>query len=211
MAVAWMLRKTFFDVQQYIASHEQADPVMEVLTAALKGELPIRVTVRRAIDIRTAFRIADEYGLKIVLDECTEGYKVPALIADKKAPAVLGPFYYYPHTYSQYSEGRECNWNNAGILADAGVSVILASGADSQAADPLTAALFAVRHGMPRERALQAITLAPAQVLGVADRVGSLERGKDADVLILSGDPLAGTSRVQRVLVDGRTVYKAEL
>ena len=211
MAVAWMLRKSFFDAQQYTAeSPEQTDAAMDVLTAAAEGELPLRVTVRRAIDIRTAFRIADEYDLHIILDECTEGYKVAELIAEKKAPVVLGPYYFYPRTRDQYNEGREFNWNNAGILARAGVKVVLASGAEPEMANLLTAAMFAVRHGMPADEALKAITLTAAEVLGLADRVGSFEVGKDADILILSGEPLAGTSRVRRVILNGRTVHEAE-
>jgi len=210
MAVNWMLRKSFFDAQQYAEGHEQEDPAMEVLAAALAGELPIRVEARRAIDIRTAFRIADEYGLKIILDECTEGYKVPELIAEKEAPVVTGPFYYYPANYSQYSEGREVNWNNAGILAGAGVKVALTSGASTQTPSLLEAAVLAVRHGMSRDDALRAITVTPAEILGVADRVGSLKAGADADILILNGDPLADTSRPTRVILNGRIVYRAE-
>jgi len=210
MGVAWMLRKTLTDAKQYAESHERPDPAMEVVSAAIKNQIPIRMIARRAIDIRTAFRIADEYGLKIIVDECTEGYKVPELIAAKQAPVVLGPFYYYPRTYSQYVEGRECNWNNPGILAKAGAKVVLTSGADPDGVDPLTAAVFAVRHGMASDQAIRAVTLTPAELLGIADRVGSLDPGKDADVLILSGDPLASTSRVQRVILNGRTVYQAE-
>ncbi len=209
MAVSWMLRKSFFDAQQYAASHEKEDPAMDVLSAALKGEIPIRITVRRALDIRTAFRIADEYGLQLILDECTEGYKAAEKIAEKRTPVVLGPFYYYPGTYSQYTEGRKINWNNAGILANAGVKVALASGMQTESIDLLTAATFAVRHGMPRDEALKAITLTPAEILSVADRVGSLEKGKDADILILSGHPLIATSRIERVILNGRMVYQA--
>jgi imidazolonepropionase-like amidohydrolase len=210
MAVSWMLRKSFFDAQQYAASHEKADPAMDVLSAALKGEIPIRVTVRRALDIRTAFRIADEYGLRLILDECTEGYKVAEKISEKRTPVVLGPFYYYPRTSSQYSEGRKVNWNNAGILANAGVKVALASSMETGSIDLLTAATFAVRHGMPRDEALKAITLTPAEILGVADRLGSLEKGKDADILALSGEPLAATSRIERVILSGKTVYQVD-
>jgi imidazolonepropionase-like amidohydrolase len=210
MAVAWMLRKGFLDAQQYARSHDRRDPVMEVLAAALQKEIPLRVTVRRAIDIRTAFRIADEYGLRIILDECTEGYKVADLIAEKQAPVVLGPFYFYPRTPSQYREGEEVNWNNAGILAKSGVQVALASGAESQTGSLLSVAMFAVRHGMPRDKALQGVTLTAAEVLGVADRVGSLDKGKDADILILNGDPLDPTSRIQRVILKGQTVCQAE-
>lgn len=208
MAVAWMLRKSFFDAQQYAKSREQDDPEMEVLSAALKGDIPLRVTVRRAIDIRTAFRIADEYGLKLVVDECTEGYKVASLIAGKNAPVVLGPFYFYPVSYSQYSEGREVNWNNAGILAEAGVKVALASGAQPGAYDLLATATLAVRQGMPADQALRAITLTAAEILGVDDQVGSLEQGKAANILILSGNPLVATSRIERVVLGGETVYE---
>jgi len=217
MAVAWMLRKSFFDAKQYIAFHEKEDPNMEIVSAALKGKIPIRVAVRRAIDIRTALRIANEYGLSLILDECTEGYKVAEEIAKKNIPVVLGPFYYYPRTSDQYEEGREINWNNAGILAKAGVKVAIASnaqdgprfvGTQDESIDLLTAATFAVRHGMVPDDALKAITLTPAEILGVADRVGSLEKGKDADILILSGNPLAVTSRIKRVILKGETVYQ---
>jgi len=240
MAVAWMLRRSFFDAKQYITSHEPApaspdspalrlagkswgggkeDPNMEIVAAALQGKIPIRVAVRRAIDIRTALRIANEYGLSLILDECTEGYKVAEEIAKKNAPVVLGPFYYYPRTSSQYEEGREVNWNNAGILAKAGVRVAIASnaqegprfvGTQDESIDLLTAATFAVRHGMAPTDALKAITLTPAEILGVADRVGSLEKGKDADILILSGNPLAATSRIKRVILKGETVYQID-
>lgn len=209
MAVSWMLRKSFFDAKQYSASHETEDPAMDILSAALKGEIPIRVTARRALDIRTAFRIADEYGLRLILDECTEGYKVAEKIAEKSTPVVLGPFYYYPRTYSQYSEGRKVNWNNAGILAKAGVKVALASGMQTGSMNLLTSATFAVRHGMPRDEALKAITLTPAEILNVADRVGSLEKGKDADILILSGHPLVATSSIERIILNGKTAYRA--
>jgi imidazolonepropionase-like amidohydrolase len=123
---------------------------------------------------------------------------------------VLGPFYFYPRTSSQAREGEEVNWNNAGILATSGVEVALASGAESQTGSLLSVAMFAVRHGMPRDEALKGVTLTAARVLGVADRVGSLDKGKDADILILSGDPLDPTSRIQRVILKGQTVCQAE-
>lgn len=210
MAVAWMLRKCFFDAQQYAASAREEDADLKVIAAALKGVIPIRVNVRRAIDIRTALRIADEYRFRLVLDECTEGYKVADELAKKEVPVVLGPFYYYPTGSSQYDEGREVNWNNAGLLVRAGVKVAIASNGQDESIGLLTAAAFAVRHGMPRAEALRSITLVPAQILRVADRVGSLEKGKDADLLILSGDPLAVTSRIQRVILNGKTVYQMD-
>ncbi len=210
MAIIWMLRKSFFDTHEYAKSGEKDDPDLEVLASALDDKIPVRLNVRRAINIRTALKLAEEYDFQLILDECTEGYKVAEEIAQNKVPVVLGPFYYYPGSLGQYREGREVNWNNAGILTKAGVKVALTSGAQAQSIDLLTAAAFAVRHGMPRDKALKAITTTPAEILGVADKVGSLEKGKDADILILSGDPLEVTTRIEKVILNGKTVYKAE-
>jgi len=208
MAIIWMLRKSFFDAQQQADTEQIKDPNLAVLSAALKDEIPIHVNARRAIVIRAALKVADEYGLKLILQECTEGYKVAGQLAERKIPVVLGPFYYYPGNMGQYSEGRKVNWNNAGILAEAGVKVALSSGEQLGSIDILTAATFAVRHGMNPDEALKAITITPAEILGVSDRVGSLEKGKDADIIVLSGDPLNVTTRVERVILNGKTVYQ---
>jgi imidazolonepropionase-like amidohydrolase len=210
MAIIWMLRKSFFDTQEYTKSEEKDDPDLEILASALDDKIPVRLNVRRAINIRTALKLADEYDFQLILDECTEGYKVAEEIAQKQVPVVLGPFYYYPGSSSQYREGREVNWNNAGILTKAGVKIALTSGAQARSIDLLTAAAFAVRHGMSRDKALKAITTTPAEILGVADKVGTLEKGKDADILILSGDPLKVTTRIEQVILNCKTVYKAE-
>jgi imidazolonepropionase-like amidohydrolase len=210
MAIIWMLRKSFFDAQVHAKSREKDDPDMEILASALDDKIPVRLNVRRAINIRTALKLAEEYGFQLVLDECTEAYKVAEEIAQKKVPVVLGPFYYYPGSSGQSREGREVNWNNAGILTKAGVKVALTSGAQTQSIDLLTAAAFAVRHGMPKDEALKAVTITPAEILGVADKVGTLEKEKDADILILSGDPLKVTTRIEKVILNGNTVYKAE-
>jgi imidazolonepropionase-like amidohydrolase len=208
MAIIWMLRKSFFDAQQQGDSEQIDDPNMAILSEALKDEIPIHVNARRAIVIRAALKVADDYGLKLVFQECTEGYRVAGQLAERKIPVVLGPFYYYPGNMGQYREGRKVNWNNAGILAKAGVKVALGSGGQPETIDILTAATFAFRHGMDPNEALKAITITPAEILGVADRVGSLEKGKDADIVILSGDPLDVTTRVEKVILNGKTVYQ---
>ncbi len=125
MAIIWMLRKSFFDAQRQADSEKIEDPDLAILSAALKDEIPIHVNARRAIAIRATLKVADEYGLKLILQECTEGYKVAGQLAERKIPVVLGPFYYYPGNMGQYREGRKVNWNNAGILAEAGVIVAL--------------------------------------------------------------------------------------
>lgn len=210
MAIIWMLRKSFFDAQEYSKSKEKEDPDLEILASALDDKIPVRLNVRRAINIRTALKLAEEYDFQLILDECTEGYKVAEEIAQKNVPVVLGPFYYYPGSSSRSREGREVNWNNAGILTKAGVKVALTSGTHAQSIDLLTAAAFAVRHGMPRDEALKAVTITSAEILGVADKVGTLEKGKDANILILSGDPLKVTTRIEKVILNGKPVYKAE-
>jgi imidazolonepropionase-like amidohydrolase len=210
MAIIWMLRKSLLDAQQRQTSEEQEDVDLELLGSALEGEIPIHVSARRALAIRAALKVAGEYDLQMTLQECTEGYRVARQLAEKKIPVVLGPFYYYPRSMAQYREGRKVNWNNAGILAKAGVEVAIASGGQPGAIDILTAATFAFRHGMTRGEALKAITITPAQILGVADRVGSLEKGKDADIVILNGDPLNVLTRVEKVILNGKTVYAVD-
>jgi imidazolonepropionase-like amidohydrolase len=210
MAIIWMLRKSFFDARQDETPREDEDANMQLLASTLRNEIPIRVNARRALTIRAALKVADEYGLRLTFQECTEGYKVAEQLAQKNARVVLGPFYYYPRSGAEYREGREVNWNNAGILTKAGVEVAIASGGQDGTVDILTAATFAFRYGMPREEALRAVTITAAEILGVANRVGSLEKGKDADMVILNGDPLNVLSRVERVILNGKTVYTVD-
>ena len=128
-------------------------------------------------------------------------------IAAKEMPVVVMP-QSNSSGASYYSEAQDIKWNNAQILSDAGVKVALAMDRDETGL--LTVALFAVRHGMSREKALRAITLVPAEILGVSGRLGSIEKGKDADLLILSGQPLVGTTRIEKVIIDGKTVHQAD-
>jgi len=224
MGVVWEVRKAFFEARKYLEEgkfwkEEVVGPgqapryreeALTILADALRGNLPVWFTAHREADIRTALRIADEFELqRYTLDECTEGYRVVEEIARRNVPVVVGPLYYYPTRWIDQNEGRKICLNNAGLLAEAGVKVALTT---SDAAGivhlPLHAA-FAVRHGLPPEVALKAITLNAAEILGVADRVGSLEVGKDADLVILSGDPLAATTRVEQVWISGQRVFPA--
>ena len=209
MAVNWMLRKVLFDAQQGEAQTAETKESRSILQTALRHEQPVHIRVRRAIDIRTALRLVDEFGLKIVLIECTEGYKMADELARRQIPVILGPFYFHARELGPNFEGQEVCWNNAGLLHRAGVKVMLASQSAS-AVDLLSVAAYAVRHGLPREAALKAITLSPAECLGVANRVGSLDTGKDGNLIILSGDPLQPTTLIKRVLLQGKTIYQAE-
>ena len=210
MAVAWMVRKSFFDAQQYAADTQASpDPDLDVLVAAMEGTLPIIIRAQRSTDIRMALNIAREIDLKVTLFECTEGHKMAQEIGARKIPVILEPFYDF-RSRGGNIEGDDIRWSNAAILSQAGVDVAMAASPEYEGSDLLTAAMFAVRHGMSRDQALRSITLTPAEILGVADRVGSIEKGKDADLLVLSGDPVASTSRIERVIINGKTVYPGD-
>lgn len=210
MAVAWMVRKSFFDAQQYAADTPASpDPDLDVLVAAMEGILPIVIRAQRSTDIRMALNIAQEIDLKVTLFQCTEGHKMAQEIGKRQIPVILEPFYDF-RSQGGGIEGDDIRWSNATVLSQAGVAVALSPSPGREGSDLLTAALFAVRHGMSRDQALRSITLTPAEILGVADRVGSIEKGKDADLLVLSGDPVSSTTRIERVIINGKTVFPGD-
>ncbi len=190
-------------------SRFRESPSQEVLAKVLSGQVPLLIEAHRTTDIMNALRLADEFGLSLILGKCTEGYLVAEEIAKRKAPVIVGPvstsFVDMPRL-----EYRRHNLRNAGILAGSGVKVALGvAGRDGASSKFVTlAAAMAVANGMDESAALRAITLTPAEILGVEDRIGSLEAGKDADVVILSGPPLETRSSVEMVLIDGKVVYE---
>jgi imidazolonepropionase-like amidohydrolase len=185
------------------------NPTREVLAKVLNKEIPLQIEAHRVTDILNALRLADEFGFALILDQCTEGYMVAEEIAKRKVPVILGPvstsFMDMPRL-----EYRRHDIRNAAILSKKGVKLALGvSGRDGASSKFVTlAAEMAVANGMDRNMALRAITLTPAEILGVADRIGSLQVGKDADIVILSGHPLDSLSRVEMVLIDGKTVFE---
>ncbi|MCS6861289.1 MAG: amidohydrolase family protein [Abditibacteriales bacterium] len=210
MATVWELRQALFQAQQAMVNGQKNNSSTinhQPLTMILKGDLPLRIHARIENDIRVALTIAEEFKLpRVILDEASEAYKVADEIAARQIPVVLGPF-----ADPQYvsPEGAELCLNTAGILADKGVKVAFGSNG-GDATQLLTWAAFAVRNGLKPDIALRAITLTAAEIIGVADRVGSIEVGKDADLLILNGEPLDVTTRIEKVIVNGRVVHGAE-
>ena len=222
MGSAYVIRKAFIEAQEYqvklkdyeskenkakAAEPPKRDLSVEPLVKLLEGRMTAWIECYRSDDIMTALRIIDEFKLKAVLIGCTEGFKIAEEIAKRNVPVVVGPLGIGPKRV----ETEEVTISNAAILAKAGVKVVVhaedALGVGSQEELPLAAAL-AVRGGLSRELALRSITLTAAEVLGVADRVGSLEPGKDADLVIFDGDPLSYRTRVERVLINGVTIYE---
>jgi len=182
----------------------EVDLKLEALARVLRREIPAHIHAHRADDIMTAIRIAEEFELDFVLIHATEGYKIADILAARMIPCVPGPILFSRSKV----ELRDMTPKNAGVLANAGVKVAIQTDQMSAVRYLRLDAAIAVNEGMRDDDALRAITLTPAEILGIDDRVGSLEAGKDADVVILSAHPLdVAHGRVQRVLINGETVF----
>ncbi len=178
----------------------------EALVPVLRREMKCRIHAHQSNDILTAIRIAEEFNLDITIEHATEGYLLADLLAAKGIPVTVGPIF----TGRYKHELRGKHHKNPGILCRAGVKVALqVDGASSTQYLAFSAAL-AVRGGMSEDEALKAITLNAAEIIGVADRVGSLEPGKDADMVVFSGHPFDYRAQVELVLVNGAVVYASD-
>ena len=196
MGAVWELRHAFDQPKKYPA-----------LALVRSGSLTLRIQARVENDIRAALTIAQEFRIAhLVIDDCTEGFRVADLLAERHIAVVLGPFV-DPQGFGP--ERAETSLSTAALLSGKGVLVAFGSN-DGDVTQLLAWAAMAVRNGMLPEAALRAVTLSAAEAAGVADRVGSLAPGKDADLLILSGDPLDLTTHIERVFVNGQVVYRAE-
>lgn len=212
LGVALVLRRAFAAARSYQARVTAADgaPVdtdltSEILVKVLEREIPWRQHCHRADDIATALRLADEFGYQLVLDHGTESYLLADLLAEKQVPVLYGPLI----VSRSKVEVRDRSLRAPGILDRAGVPVSIITDHPVVPVEYLiTQVALAVREGMDRDAGLRAVTINPARVLGVDDRVGSLTPGKDADVVLWSGDPLDLQSRVLRTYVDGVQVYR---
>ncbi|GAA5161110.1 amidohydrolase [Ornithinimicrobium tianjinense] len=211
LGVALVLRKAFSAARSYQARVSAADGapvdtdlVSEILVKVLEREIPWRQHCHRADDIATAVRLAEEFGYDLVLDHGTESYLLADILAEKQIPVLYGPLI----VSRSKVEVRERSLRAPGILDRAGVPVSLITDHPVVPIEHLiTQVALAVREGMDRDAALRAVTVNPARVLGVEDRVGSLAPGKDADLVVWSADPLDLQSRVLRVWIDGVEVY----
>jgi imidazolonepropionase-like amidohydrolase len=215
MGVSGVLREWLQKTKNYMEKMEkfanepekqpEKDIKLEALIPVLKKEIPFRAHAHRADDVATAIRVCEEFDVDMSWEHATEGHRIADYIAEKKIPAVWGP--------SLASRGkwemRELGYDTPKIMYDAGVKFAIQTDATGSTIRflPICAAL-SVKHGLPYEYALKAITIIPAEILGVADRVGSLEVGKDADLRLLSGEPLDYMTKCQTVIIDGDIVYK---
>lgn len=216
MSTAAKLREALMKAQEYDAKKQAAgdDPAkrppldvkLEALLPVLHGEVPLKAHAHRADDIFTAIRIAKEFGVRLTLEHVTEGHLIAEDLAQEDYPMAVGPSL----THASKFELRNKTFTTPGILAKAGcrVSIITDSPVIPQSYLPLCAAL-AVQAGMDPFDALRAITIRPAEHIGAADRVGSIERGKDADFVVMDGPWDAVSSGVKAVFVNGEKVCGA--
>jgi len=180
------------------------DLKLEALGKVLRREMPWRQHCHRADDIATAIRIADEFGYDLVIDHGTEAHLLADILAARDVPVVIGPLL----TSRSKVELRNRSLANPGRLATAGVTIAITTDHPVVPINFLVhQAALAVKDGLDRDTALRALTINPARIAGIDDRLGSIEPGKDADLVLWSGDPLDVLSRAERAFIDGAEVY----
>ena len=176
---------------------------LEALRPVLTGQMPLAIHAHRASDLLAAMRLADEFKLKLVLVGAAEAWMVADEIAKRKVPVVIKPLTNIP-TFDALAASLE----NAARLQKAGVTLVLSSFETHRAGTLRQEVGNAISYGLDREAALEAVTITPARVWGVADRTGSLEVGKEADVVVWSGDPFELTTHAEHVFIRGREMPK---
>jgi imidazolonepropionase-like amidohydrolase len=214
LGVAAVIRDAFIRAQDY-AGHKahasrvnepfERDPTLEVLVRVLDRELPWSQHTHRADDIATAVRLAEEFGYRLVINHGTEAHLLADLLAGKGIPVIIGPLI----VGRSKVELRRRSTRSPGILARAGVQIAITTDHPVVPIHLLVLqATLAVKDGLDEDTALRAITVNPARILGLDDRVGALAPGLDADLVLWSGDPLDVMSRAMRVFIAGREVYR---
>lgn len=215
MGSAAVMREALLKAKQYMAKQEKAngdqekapafDLGLENICKVLRKEIPLRVHAHRADDMMTAIRIAEEFDINITIEHATEAHKIPEELAKRNIPIIVGPSL----TARSKVEVKDRTLRTPGICAKAGVKIALMTDHPIIPVGylPLCAAM-AVKYGLDEATALAAITQNAAEISGVGDRVGSLEVGKDADLVVWSMHPFEVESVVEATVITGRVVYR---
>lgn len=214
LGTAAVIRTALTEAQNYLALRANPEPgkppppvdlKLEALAMVLRREIPWRQHAHRADDIATAMRIAAEFGYDLVIDHGTEARLLADQIAAAGIPVLIGPLL----TSRSKVELRQRTLRSPAALAEAGVEISIITDHPVVPIEYLVhQATFAVREGLDPVTALRALTIHPARVMGVADRLGTLRAGADADLCVWSGDPLDVRSRVERAYLGGREIYR---
>lgn len=215
MATAAIIRENLFKASEYLRKKQAAaedadaeepafDMKLESLLPLLRGELSAHFHAHRADDIFTAVRIAKEFGLKCVIIHGTDGHLIADILAREHIPVISGPLL----TDRSKPELGNQTLGSPGVLCSAGVlTAICTDHPETPLQYLVLCAAMAAKHGMREEDALAAITIHPAKIAGIEDRVGSIAPGKDGDLVVFSGHPFSMESRVRAVIAAGARVY----
>ena len=204
-----MLRQKFIDAEAYTEKRISENPPskdleMEALADVLSGKVTALITAHRANDIMTALRLKEEFNFNMVLDGAAEAYLVLDEIKEAGIPVII-----HPTMVRTYGNTQNASFETAGKLHKAGIPFAFQSGFEGYVPKTriiLFEAGIAVANGLPREAALQALTLDAAKILDMDHRIGSIAEGKDADLVLYDGDPFEYTTHITGVLVDGKVV-----
>ena len=217
MQTAAYLRETLLKTKEYLAKKEAAgddiskrpalDMKLEAMIPVIQKKMPLKIHAHRADDILTALRIVKEFDLNCTLDHCTEGHLILDEVKASGFPALVGPSLGNKSKF----ELKEKSFNTPGILNKAGVKIAIITDSPVIPQEYLSlCAALAVKHGLDEMEALKAITINAAEILGIADRVGSLESGKDADLVFVKGNLLSYEAEVMKTMINGEIVYESE-
>lgn len=209
MGVAGLLRQELTKARHYYEKRGQMEPDFhyEAWIPVLEKKIPLKAHVHRVDDIFTAIRIAKEFGLSMTLDHCSEGHLIAKELAAEGFPAIVGP----DLASRNKIEVQNMAFKTAGVLAKQGVLVAITTDHPVSLIQslPLCAGL-SVKAGLSMQEGLRAITINPARICGVSDRLGSLEVGKDADIAIFDGNPLEVFTNTLMTIIGGKIVYRNE-
>ncbi len=176
----------------------------EAMAAVFRREVPLRAHAHQANDIISAVRLAEEFNVKLVIEHCTEGHKIQDFLLKHEIPAIIGPTF----GYRTKIELRDMTWKTIGQLHEAGMLISLTADHPVVPLQFQTAyAAIANREGLSEQGAYEVLTINGAKILGIDDRVGSLEQGKDADIVLFEGDPLDIRTKINQVYINGENVY----
>jgi len=213
MGVTWVFRKAFYDTK----AHHDGLPIhgadmpgeeaMKVLADVLAGKIPLRIQARTQHDILAALRLTEEFGLKFALEEGTEAHLCADELKSRGVPLIYGPIYIDPQGYrARSSETDRARLTTMKTLVDAGIPTALSAQELRDENGLSRQAMYALRCGVSLPEVTRSVTSTPANILGLADEIGTLEKGKRADLVLWSGGPFDGVSTPVVVLIGGKVV-----